>query len=519
MLKKKAMFAVLSVILCFMLIFVSCTVKEQGTVDSKGGDTVEESTQSGGQQSGEDISLGKYSPPIELTAMIYDRGSSSYLPGETPENNTWTKAIEEKLGIRLKVIWSGSYSDYWRELTLYMASGNLPDLFFAYAEQFGQLLQDDAIEDLTDVYKQYVSPRTHELLQEAKAAFDACHSNGRLMAIPSASNTATAANQLAIRYDWMKNLNLQDPKTMDDLLNIIRAFTFDDPDQNGQDDTFGLIANDMIFTTSAISLYGFANGFHAYPDIWIEDSSGNLVYGSVQPEMKQVLQVLQELFRTGQMDTEIYTQEKGSGAARDTALAGKGGVVFGSVSYVTGAFQQQVEENPSIDWRIYPVVSVDDKPAIPQVGTQVYEFYHCIRKGYEHPEAIIKLANFYVENIHPSNLKDRVQEMYQVKQIVDGKEEAISVYDQAPVWINNTKSDFSNWLKAIGKLAITDEDENALKLKDNLEKFENGDISLWSNYKSNGPEYSVMSTRYFYEEVQKLFMPDFFCRRSHSNYD
>ena len=38
--------------------------------------------------------------------------------------------------------------------------------------------------------------------------------------------------------------------------------------------------------------------------------------------------------------------------------------------------------------------------------------------------------------------------MYQVKQIVDGKEEAISVYDQAPVWINNTKSDFSNWLKS-----------------------------------------------------------------------
>ena len=32
---KKAMFAVLSVILCFMLIFISCTVKEQGTVDSK----------------------------------------------------------------------------------------------------------------------------------------------------------------------------------------------------------------------------------------------------------------------------------------------------------------------------------------------------------------------------------------------------------------------------------------------------------------------------------------------------
>ena len=73
-------------------------------------------------------------------------------------------------------------------------------------------VQDDAIEDLTDVYKQYVSPRTHELLQEAKAAFDACHSNGRLMAIPSASNTATTTNQLAIRYDWMKNLNLQDPK-------------------------------------------------------------------------------------------------------------------------------------------------------------------------------------------------------------------------------------------------------------------------------------------------------------------
>ena len=42
-----------------------------------------------------------------------------------------------------------------------------------------------------------------------------------------------------VRKDWLSNLGLDSPKTPEDLLDVARAFTFDDPDGNGENDTYG----------------------------------------------------------------------------------------------------------------------------------------------------------------------------------------------------------------------------------------------------------------------------------------
>ena len=42
-----------------------------------------------------------------------------------------------------------------------------------------------------------------------------------------------------IRQDWLDNLNLEMPTNPDELLEVMKAFTFDDPDGNGVDDTYG----------------------------------------------------------------------------------------------------------------------------------------------------------------------------------------------------------------------------------------------------------------------------------------
>ncbi|MBO1722884.1 sugar ABC transporter substrate-binding protein, partial [Extibacter sp. GGCC_0201] len=45
-----------------------------------------------------------------------------------------------------------------------------------------------------------------------------------------------------IRQDWLDNLGLYMPTTAEELLDVMRAFTFDDPDGNGKDDTYGFTA-------------------------------------------------------------------------------------------------------------------------------------------------------------------------------------------------------------------------------------------------------------------------------------
>jgi putative aldouronate transport system substrate-binding protein len=45
---------------------------------------------------------------------------------------------------------------------------------------------------------------------------------------------------LVIRKDWLDKLGLKVPTTTDELFEVLKAFTFNDPDGNGKDDTYGL---------------------------------------------------------------------------------------------------------------------------------------------------------------------------------------------------------------------------------------------------------------------------------------
>ena len=51
-----------------------------------------------------------------------------------------------------------------------------------------------------------------------------------------------------LRKDWLDRLGLAEPSTIDELYAVLQAFTYQDPDGNGLDDTFGLTdRNDLIF--------------------------------------------------------------------------------------------------------------------------------------------------------------------------------------------------------------------------------------------------------------------------------
>ena len=73
----------------------------------------------------------------------------------------------------------------------------------------------------------------------------------------------------------------------------IKAFTEDDPDGNGKDDTYGFTySGNDIYNTGWVS--DPVNVFSAYsgkfiPGVWQEDEDGNLQYGSINEENKEAL--------------------------------------------------------------------------------------------------------------------------------------------------------------------------------------------------------------------------------------
>ena len=104
---------------------------------------------------------------------------------------------------------------------------------------------------------------------------------------------------LFLRTDWLKELGLPEPKTMDDFIEIAEAFKAKNP--GGTKQAYGIAVSKNPFSTETgvTGLRAFLNGYHAYENIWMEDGNGGLMNSDIQPEMKQALAALQDMFKKG----------------------------------------------------------------------------------------------------------------------------------------------------------------------------------------------------------------------------
>ncbi|WJH35994.1 extracellular solute-binding protein [Paenibacillus sp. CC-CFT747] len=251
------------------------------------------------------------------------------------------------------------------------------------------------MEDLSEVYAKYASPLAKKFMEgDNTAQLDSAKFNGKLMAIPNTNSSIDGASILWVRTDWLKKLNLPEPKTMDDVYKIAEAFTKMDPDGNGKNDTFGLGINKGIGGGGIMGLGGYFNGFHAYMGSWVKDASGNLAYGSILPEMKPALLKLQEMYKAGLLDKEFGVKD-GNKTGED-AVAGKIGLYYGAMWNPINPLQKGKDLDPKMEWGAYPIVSVDGSPAKPQVGNPVFAYY-AVKKGSKHPEAVMKMVNLFIE--------------------------------------------------------------------------------------------------------------------------
>ncbi|HEY0827532.1 MAG TPA: extracellular solute-binding protein [Bacilli bacterium] len=348
--------------------------------------------------------LGKYDPPIEITAVKHLNETAKFFPGESIDNNVWSKAYEDMLGVKVKYNWvvTGSIDQYNQKLNVSMTSNELPDIMSVNVTQLGQLNAGDQLADLTEIFDKYASPLTKEVMAgDGGVAIKSGTFDGKLKALPFMGGDVDAVPLLWVRTDWLQNLNLSEPKSMDDVLKIAEAFTKQDPDGNGKNDTFGLATTKDIWGGWA-GLEGFFNSYHAYPGIWVKDASGNLVYGDIQPEMKTALAKLQELYKAGILDKEFGVKD-GTKVA-ESLTSGKVGIQYGQMWNSLFPLQDGKNKDPKMEWKSFSIPSIDEKPAMGAVGFPISQYF-VITKNAKHPEAIVKLLNLWLE-VHYGNELD-----------------------------------------------------------------------------------------------------------------
>ncbi|MDQ0113711.1 extracellular solute-binding protein [Paenibacillus harenae] len=342
--------------------------------------------------------LSKYDPPIELSFVRESGGVESILeklPNETIEDNRWTQLYEEELGIKIKYDWLVKGNDqYQQKLNVTLASGEIPDVIAVNAIQLKQLTESGLIEDLTEAYDKYATPLTKDILSsEGTGPFDAATFDGKLMGIPQVLSSVDSAHYLWIRTDWLEKLKLDPPKSMADVLAISKAFAQDDPDGNNKKDTFGLgITKDLW--GGAMALEGFFAGYNAFPNMWTEDANGKLVYGGIQPEMKEALLALQSMLKDGQIDKEFGIKD--GGKVSEQFAAGKIGIQYGEQWNSLWPLQANVDNDPNAQWQAFPLVDLAGGATKVPAKFSTFTFF-AVKKGVKHPEAVVKLFNMHLE--------------------------------------------------------------------------------------------------------------------------
>ncbi len=448
----------------------------------------------------EDGPLGKYEPGIEINVIRIVDDTTKFLTGEDINSNRWSKLYQDTLGITLKYDWIASTNtQYDDKLNVNIASGTIPDIMLVNRSQLARLVKTDLInKDLGDLYDKYASELLKGIVtQEGTTALDSAKFGGKLAAIPNTGSSMDSAPMMWLRQDWLDKLGMTAPKTMDELIALIDAFTTKDPAGSGAKDYAGLALTKDLYAGYA-GIEGFCNAFHAYPNMWIQDASGKLVYGSYQPEMRAALLKLQELYKAGKIDKEFAVKD--GGKESELAVADKNGIQFGQMWNPLWPLQANRDNNPKADWIAYPLPSVDAKPAMAQISLGTSSYYVC-SAAFEHPEALVKMINLFDQKAWGGTKED--YETY-MDATVDGTMYETFKYAFASAWPAKKNIDI---YYAIGE-AFKGNDTSKLNPEqltnyNTISTFKKGDNKGWGMARVFGEEGSFRTMDFYVQN--KLF--------------
>lgn len=340
--------------------------------------------------------LVTYTTGYNLTAQGSDVLAGTPYADDTTENNAYTRYLKELLNIQNQNEFEASTGpDYDQKVSMAIASSTIPDMMYIsdYATLV-ELVESDLIEDLTDVYNNIACDTVkaaYESYGEDNNPLNTVTFDGKIMAIPK-TQLSDGQDFLWIRKDWLDKLGLEEPSTIEDLEALMHAFIEQDPDGNGQADTIGMVVLSDVYGEYPNNTFAIDNiftAFDAYPNVWIE-KDGKAVYGSVQEEMKEPLQLLNRWYTEGLIDKEFATRTNDDIVG--LLSTSKCGMYIGPWWSPFNQAQTSTYTSGDAEWiNVSCPVGSDGK--INAISTKSYGGFVVVRKGYEHPEIAMKIVN------------------------------------------------------------------------------------------------------------------------------
>lgn len=243
-----------------------------------------------------------------------------YLVTNAPsDDNPILDELEDIAGVDLDITWVPN-SSYGDKTNITLAGDDIPHVMVIQGKDpgFVKNAQAGAFWDLTDHLDDY--PNLKTTFPEVR---EASSINGKVYGVFRARDVMRAA--VIVRKDWLENLGLDLPKTTDDLYEVAKAFTENDPDGNGQKDTYGIVIPKWPGPIGSSSPYDVMETWFGAGNRWTE-RDGELVPSFTTDEWLDAVDYEKRLVDEGLVNGDYATFD--SANWNEPFLNGKGGIII-----------------------------------------------------------------------------------------------------------------------------------------------------------------------------------------------
>lgn len=291
------------------------------------------------KEEGKQAEASASADPLTFTMM------NLYSSPEPPRaDNPIIKKIEEHTNTKLNITWipASAYND---KVNVSIASNDLPQVLMIQDTKSSSIInaqRSGMFWEVGPYLKDYPNLSKYNINE---SVLNNISVDGKVYGLYRAR--ALARQGVVFRQDWLDNLGLAQPKTIDDLYNVIKAFTLNDPDKNGKNDTFGLVeAEDSSSGANAVGLTGFQTiaAYYGAPNLWtVQD--GKAVPEFMTQENMEAMKFYKKLYDEKLINLDFAATK--SSKQQEQFYQGKAGVILNTLDFVITGGSELKKANPN----------------------------------------------------------------------------------------------------------------------------------------------------------------------------
>ena len=250
--------------------------------------------------------------------------SASYA---TLNDSPFAQGLNERMGVQIEYIHPAQGME-GEQFNLLIASGRLPDIveynwFTGYNGGPDAAIRNQLIYPLNTVLDTWAPDfRKYSADNDLDKLFKTDEGNWYGTAMVNLEDPVMTTSGPIIRQDWLDDLGLQRPETLDELTNVLRAFR----DRKGATVPMSLYSGNSL---GNIMWQGaFVGAYRAFYDMMVENNK--IVYGPMLPGFKEAVKLMNSWYREGLLDQSFASNRDAERNAN--ILNGNAGVTFGYAS-------------------------------------------------------------------------------------------------------------------------------------------------------------------------------------------